>query len=103
MPKNPKDDTPPGGDSRFTLEDLPASGKIRNAPRLDPSQPPRRVRLIAKVRTPGYVPPNVEVGARIDPHLFTANCSTDDLQALANDPQVESVEIAEVLQPTTRG
>lgn len=97
MPRNPKDDKPPLGDKRFTLESLSPS-KIRNAPPRG-ADPAQRVRLITRVRTADYVPPNVKVRTQVDPHLFTAECDVGDLPSLENDPQVESVEIAEVLLP----
>jgi hypothetical protein len=66
---------------------------------LNREDPSKRVRLITKVRMAGYVPANVAVRTRIDPYLFTAESTVADLQTLADDPQVESVEIAEVLKP----
>jgi hypothetical protein len=53
------------------------------------------VKTIIKVREPMYVPPGVEVRARIDETMFTATCRADVLQRLERDPKVESVALAQ--------
>lgn len=104
MAKKRKDDEPEGAGEQFTLETLPEAGKIRNASALlNREDPSKRVRLIIKVRMAGYVPPNVVVRTRIDPYLFTAESTVADLRTLADDPQVESIEIAEVVKPISSG
>src|SRR5207247_93448 len=57
----------------------------------------QRVRMIMKVRTPDYVPRDIEVRTRVDPNLFTAESNVGELQKLQDDPHVESIEISEVL------
>ncbi|HZM78829.1 MAG TPA: hypothetical protein VFC19_24135 [Candidatus Limnocylindrales bacterium] len=60
---------------------------------------PDSVRVIVKVRNPGYVPEGFEVRSRIDDIMFTAEASEAALTAAAGDPQVKSVERARPLHP----
>ena len=50
------------------------------------------VRVIVKVKSPGYVPSGFRVRTRVDDELFTAEASESDLATATIDPQVESVE-----------
>ncbi len=57
------------------------------------------VRVIVKVRKPGYVPSGVRVRTRIDDVMFTAEAAEEALAAAREDPHVESVERARPLHP----
>ena len=56
--------------------------------------------VIAKVRTPNYVPPGFEVRTRIDATMFTADASHHAVTAAGDDPDVESVALARRLNRT---
>ncbi|WP_427007925.1 hypothetical protein [Pseudarthrobacter sp. H2] len=55
------------------------------------------VRVIVKVKTPGYVPAGFRVRTRVDDEFFTAEASESDLSGATRDPQVESVARAQRL------
>jgi hypothetical protein len=58
------------------------------------------VAVIVKVAKPGYVPPGFRVRARVDAHMFTAECSGASLRSVETDPNVESVSLARKLHPS---
>lgn len=93
-------------DQRLTLAPLARTGKIRNlSERAAGADPASRVSIIAKVRTADYTPTTVTLRTRLDPHLFTAECSLQELHRLADDPNVESIEVTQALgltEPATR-
>jgi hypothetical protein len=49
---------------------------------------------IMQVTVPHYVPPEVQVRARIDPLLFTAEFPRESLSELEGDPRVKSISLA---------
>ena len=59
------------------------------------------MRVIARVRKPGYTPPGLQVRTHIDPHILTAECALEALDELQRNPEVESVEVAETLLPSS--
>jgi len=69
------------------LESSPASvlGSTSSEPMLT---------AIVKVSDPQYVPAEIEVRARIDATLFTAELSTAQLSTLETDPKVVSVALS---------
>lgn len=52
------------------------------------------ISAIVQVTAPDYVPPQVQVRARIDPTLFTALLPRIALSQLEADPQVRSVSLS---------
>jgi uncharacterized protein (DUF58 family) len=60
------------------------------------------VSAIIKVREPSYVPPEVEVRARIDETLFTVSCRADVLKRLEADPKVESIALPKRIDPVRK-
>lgn len=61
---------------------------------LDPDE---LLSAIVKVKEAGYVPKAADERARASDMLFTANVRRSDLDALAKDDRVESVELSERL------
>ena len=61
---------------------------------------PQPTRVIAKVRTPHYVPPGFVVRTRIDETLFTADAPAEAVEKANSDPQVESISRAQGLRPS---
>lgn len=57
------------------------------------------VAVIVKVTEDGYVPPGVQVRARLSPRLFTARLVPADLERLQQDTRVDSVATAKPLRP----
>lgn len=53
---------------------------------------------IIKVRKPDYVPPDVKVRAKIDPHMFTVEVAAKELAKLEEDPEVISVALGKKLR-----
>jgi hypothetical protein len=51
-----------------------------------------RIRVIVKVRKPGYVPEGFMLRTRVDDLLFTAEARDADVVTASADPDVESVE-----------
>lgn len=60
-----------------------------------PLESARRLTAVLKVSEDGYVPDNVDVRARIDGTMFTAEFPADVLKRLEADKRVISVSIAE--------
>ena len=60
------------------------------------------VTAIIKVREASYVPPGVEVRARIDETMFTASCRADALKRLEDDPKVESIALPKRVDPVRK-
>lgn len=56
------------------------------------------VQAIIKVKKPDYVPADVHRRAAVSPLIFTAEFQVGKLQALEQDPKVESVSISKKLQ-----
>ncbi len=56
------------------------------------------VTVIVKVAQAGYVPPGFRVRARVDDHLFTADCDGASLRRIEADPNVHSVSLSRRLQ-----
>ena len=81
---------------KLNLDDLKKleSSTVRSLA-LDPQA---QVEAIVKVRRADYVPKNVRVRSQIDSHLFTCEIPTAQLQALQDDPNVESVAINKKLR-----
>jgi hypothetical protein len=52
------------------------------------------VTVIVHVKEPNYVPPQVQVRARIDPMLFTATLPIALLSELEADPKVQSMALS---------
>ena len=99
--------------ARRTIGAMPKSKPFR----FDEEEPPKRrgrkaelgspaeaaaaptARVIAKVRTPNYVPPGFVVRTRIDATMFTADAPPDAVDAANDDPEVESISHARNLRP----
>lgn len=56
------------------------------------------VEAIIKVGSDDYVPPDVEVRARIDKRMFTAKCVFGTIAQLESDPEVQSVAVSRALR-----
>jgi hypothetical protein len=76
-----------------------ASGKVSGplASSLGELDPNELLSAIVKVKEPGYVPAAADERSRASDRLFTANVRRSDLDALAEDARVESVELSERL------
>lgn len=61
-------------------------------------EPDQLVEVIIKVKDDGYVPPGVDVRARIDDRMFTATSPFAAVAALEDDPQVLSVAVSRPLR-----
>ena len=55
------------------------------------------VRAVFKVHQAHYVPPGVEVRARVDATHFTAQLRLDRIQDVNNDPKVAAVSLSKKL------
>ena len=73
------------------LKDL----KTEEAREEEPSGEP--VKAIVRVKEPGYVPEGVQVRARIDDQMFTAEMPASRVRALREDARVQSVEVSKLL------
>ena len=95
------DDEPAGGLGPFEVEPIEAkgAGKVRGplADSLADVDADQLLSAIVKVNEPGYVPEAADNRARISDTLFTANVRRAGLEALEEDPRVESVELNERL------
>lgn len=60
------------------------------------------VTAIFKVAEAGYVPESVTVRARIDPRMFTGQCTYGDLGRLEDDCNVVSVAVRREVHPARR-
>ena len=58
----------------------------------------QRLEMIVKVNKAGYVPRSVRLRARIDETMFTCDAKAGELQALEDDPCIESVSVSRPLR-----
>lgn len=72
-------------------------GGTRLASSLGDLDPDEVLSAIVKVKEAGYVPKAAAERSRASDTLFTANVRRADLDALAKDARVESVELSERL------
>ena len=61
-------------------------------------QPDDVVEAVLKVCTPGYIPPQVTLRARIDTTMFTGEMPFRALEEIDSDPEVISVSISKPLR-----
>jgi hypothetical protein len=64
---------------------------------------PASVQVIVRVSEDGYVPPCVEMRARISEVLFTAQLASGDIEQLRTDPRVVSVGFSRSVGPAADG
>lgn len=76
----------------------PRVRKLESTARRDPDALAERVEVVVKVRKADYVPEGVKVRAQISPELFTSVVSSETLQNLEDDPQVQSVAVSQPLR-----
>lgn len=58
--------------------------------------------LLLKVRTPGYVPPGVDVRARVSPTLLTVTATRSVVRGLETDPEIVAISPSTKLEPLGR-
>lgn len=90
------DDESAGGLGPFEVSPIEkGEGKVRGplADSLGDVDADEMLSAIVKVSEPGYVPAVADERARISDTLFTANVRRAGLDALEEDPRVESVEL----------
>jgi hypothetical protein len=74
------------------------SKKVRSSVAVEAADLPEKVEMIVKVKEDDYVPAGVNVRARVDATMFTAEASPSLIARLEHDPKVRSVAVSRPLR-----